>query len=113
MKLFVNSDTAYLVLPKAKSRIARYHYLSSTLPQNNKPILNTLILVIYKILYYIVSSVVEAEIAGVFINAQIALPIRYILECLSYPQPLIPIKSDNSATIGFVSNNIHQKYSNS
>ena len=53
------------------------------------------------------SSAAEAETAGVFTNAQLAIPIRYILECLRHPQPPTLIKSDNSTTIGFVNNNIY------
>ena len=68
MKLFIDSDAAYLVLPNAKSRIARYYYLSSTLPLNNKLTLNMLILVICKMLCYILSSAAEAETTSVFIN---------------------------------------------
>ena len=36
MKLFVDSDAAYLVAPKAKSRISGYYYLSN-ICHNDKP----------------------------------------------------------------------------
>ena len=111
MKLFVDSDTAYLVLPNAKSRIAEYYYLSLILLPNNKLTLNMPILVILKMLRYIISSGVEAETTSIFINAQITLPIRHILEYLSHPQLLTLIKSNNSITTGFINNNMYQKYS--
>ena len=113
MKLFVDSNAAYLVLPNAKSRVAGYFYLSSTPPANESPNVNAPILVICKTLRSVVASVAEAETAGVFINAQLALPIRHTLESLGHVQPPIPIKSDNSTTTGFVHGNIHQKRSKS
>ena len=114
MILFVDSDAAYLVLPKARSRIARYHYLSSMPPTpEQSPMLHAPILVVYRTLWHIVSLAAKVETAGVFTNAQIALPIQYILECLGHKQPPTPIKSDNSTTIGFINNNIHQKRSKS
>ena len=35
MVLIVDSDAAYLVIPKAKSRIARYYYLSDHTSKTN------------------------------------------------------------------------------
>ena len=113
MILFVDSDAAYLVLPKARSRIAGYYYLSSIPPAGQAPTLNAPILVLCKTLRHVVASAAESETAGVFTNAQMVLPIRYILDCLGHKQPPTPIKSDNSTTTGFVNNNIHQKRSKS
>ena len=114
MILTIDSDAAYLVLPQARSRIAGYHYLSSLpLSPEQSPPLNAPILVLCKTLRTVVSSAAESETAGVFTNAQLALPIRYILQCLGHQQPPTPIKSDNSTTTGFVNNNIHQKRSKS
>lgn len=109
MKLFVDSDAAYLVLRNAKSRIAGYFYLSFTPPANQEPFLNAPILVMCKTLRNIVSSAAEAETAGVFISSQLAILIRHALECLGHHQPPTPIKSDNSTATGFVNNNIRQK----
>ena len=110
--LAINSDAAYLVLPNAKSRIAGYYYLTSDLI-NDVPPINAPVLVICKTLKHVVSSAAEAKTAGVFTNAQIALPIRHTLEALGHPQPPTPIKTDNSTVIGFVNNNIQQKRSKS
>ena len=60
-----------------------------------------------------VASAAEAKIAGVFHNAQISLPIRHILECLQYPQPPTPLKTDNTTANGFIHDNIQQKRSKS
>ena len=58
-------------------------------------------------------SAVEAEIAGIFYNAQTAITFRTILEALNHTQPSTPIKTDNTTTTGFIHNNVHQKRSKS
>ena len=70
MVLHVDSDTAYLVLPNAKSYVAGYHYLTSIPPiPDQAPTLNAPILVICKTLRHVCSSAAKAETAGVFTNA--------------------------------------------
>lgn len=110
MILNIDSDAAYLVLPNAKSRIAGYFYLSSD-PINTPPPINAPVLVVCKALCHVVASAAESETAGVFINAQIAIPIRNTLEALGHKQPPTPIKSDNSTATGFANDNIQQKRS--
>lgn len=100
-------------MPKAKSRISGHYQLTDHPDKDNHPKLNGPILVECKCLKHVVTSAAEAETAGVFCNAQIALPIRYILECLNHPQPLTLLKTDNFAACGFVKNNMHQKRSKS
>ena len=113
MVLHVDSDAAYLIAPKAKSRIAGYYHLSDHPNCTNQPSLNGAILVECKTLRHVVASAAEAEVAGVFHNAQISLPIRRILELLNHPQPPTPLKTDNSTANGFIHKNIHQKRSKS
>ena len=85
MLLLVDSDATYLVLLKARSRLARYHYLSSILPMlEQTPMLNTLILVVCESHYHIISLTVEAETARVFANVQIILLIGYIFKYLDH-----------------------------
>ena len=55
----------------------------------------------------------EAKVAGVFHNAQTAIPIRHILTSLGHPQLPTIIKTDNATAISFTSNNITQKRSKS
>ena len=113
MILNVDSDAAYLVAPKARSRIAGYYYLSSKQTDKQQPHLNGAILVECKTLRHVVASAAEAETAGVFHNAQTALPLRILLQALHHPQPPTPVKTDNTTTTGFIHNNIHQKRSKS
>ena len=57
------------------------------------------------------ASAAEAETAGIFGNAQMAITIRRALEQLGHPQPPTPIKTDNSTAHSFVHNNIKQRRS--
>ena len=111
MVLYVDSDAAYLVAPKARSRVAGYFYLSGHPNVTKRPKMNGAILVECKTLRHVVSSSAEAEVAGIFHNASTAVPIRHILEALNHPQPPTPLKTDNSTATGFIYDNIHQKRS--
>ena len=113
MVLHIDSDAAYLVAPNARSRIAGYFHLSDHPNITKHPTLNGAILVECKTLRHVVSSSAEAEVAGIFHNAGMALPIRNILKALNHPQPPTPLKTDNTTATGFVYDNIHQKRSKS
>ena len=113
MVLHIDSDAAYLVAPKARSRIAGYFYLSDHPNITKHPKLNGAVLVECKTLRHVVSSAAEAEVAGIFHNAGIAIHIRHFLKCLGHPQPPTPLKTDNSKATRFVYNNTHQKRSRS
>ena len=113
MVLRIDSDAAYLVAPQAKSRIAGFYRLSNNGVTNKKSTPNGGILVECKTLRHVVASAAEAEVAGVFHNAQIAISLRHILRSLGHTQPATPIKTDNSTVYGFIHNNIHQKKSKS
>ena len=111
MILNIHSDAAYLVMPKARSRIAGYFYLDNS---NNKlPILNGSILIERKTLKSVVASAAESEIFGFFHNAQTVVTIRFLLISLGHPQPPTPLVTDNSTAHGFVHNNITMKRSKS
>ena len=111
MILNVDSYAAYLVQPQAKSRIAGYFLLWNLPTPTQHPTVNGAILVECKTLRHVVSSAAEAEVAGIFHNAQAAIPIRTLLEALNHPQPPTPIKTDNSTANGFIHDNIHKKRS--
>jgi len=102
MILYADSDAAYLVLPKAHSRIAGY-YLSSKqppLPHKSHPPLNGLIWIECCTLPLTVASVAETETDGLFINVHYILPIHLILAEIGHPQlGPTPLKSDNSMAI--------------
>jgi len=114
MVLNIDTDAAYLVLPKAKRRLAGYFYMGhrrgKILPYTK---LNGAILVECKTIAHVVSSAAEAETAGVYHNAQVCVPIRRILEALGHVQPPTPIKTENATAHGFTYDNINQKRSKS
>ena len=111
MILHIDSDAAYLVAPKARSRVAGYFHMSDHPNTTKRPKLNGAVLVECKTLRHVVSSSAEAEVAGIFHNATTAIPIRRILTEIGHPQPPTPLKTDNSTASGFVYDNIHQKRS--
>ena len=65
-----------------------------------------------RLLKHVVSSAAEAEVGGLFQNAQTGIIIRRILEHLGHPQPPTPLKTDNTTAASFVTGNINQKRSN-
>ena len=76
MILYVVSDAAYLVLPKARSRCAGLFYLSDYPTQNPPtPKPNGAVHVLCKTLHTVPASEAEAETGGLFLNDQKAVPI--------------------------------------
>ena len=115
MILHVDTDAAYLVLPKTRSRIAGYYYLAQypTTDAIPKPTLNGTIHVECKTLKHVVASATEAETGGLSHNRKIILQIRQTLAALGHPQPPTPLKTDNSTSYRFVHNKMKQKMSKS
>ena len=57
------------------------------------------------------ASAVEAEVGALFLNAQIAIPLRHCLEELGHRQPASKMKTENQTALGFAQNTIKQKRS--
>ena len=83
--LYIESDAAYLVLPKACSRVASIFYLINATA--GRPLLNSAIKVICKTLQNVVSSASEEETGGIFIDGQKSVPIITALSELNHQQP--------------------------
>ena len=116
MILHVDTDAAYLVLPRARSRYAGFYYLSDKMSDYAKgtPMPNGAILVECRSLHNVVSSAAEAECGGTFENAQTAIPIAHILSrVFRHPQPPngTPIVTDNSTSKDLLTNLIKPKKS--
>ena len=111
MILYIESDAAYLVLPKSRSRVASIFYLSNATAE--RPPLNGAIQVICKTLQNVVSSADKAETGGIFVGGQQAVPIITVLSEINHRQPAsgIRISTDNSAAKGVLTANLHQKLS--
>ena len=84
MQLHVDSDAAYLIAPKAKSRAAGYYHLSNKDTNNIK--MNAPIHVECILLKHVVTSKVEAETAALFHKGQTAIGIKKILHALDHQQ---------------------------
>ena len=78
MILTFNSSAAYLLAPQVRSRVAGYFQLTSYPSKTTHPSINGAILVECKTLRHVVSLSAEAEMAGIYHNAQMAVPIRTI-----------------------------------
>jgi hypothetical protein len=119
MCLHIDSDASYLTAPKARSRAAGYHFLSSRpidpsktpTPNDPLPPSNGAIHVLCQIMREVVSSAAEAELAALFHNGKEACPIRTCLEELGHPQPPTPIQTDNSTASGIANDTVKQKRS--
>ena len=72
MVLHVDSDNAYLVCPKARSRVAGYYYLLKHPNITKHLALNAAVHVVCKTLCHVVSSAAEAECVGSFYNAGVS-----------------------------------------
>ena len=111
MILYIELDAAYLVLPKAHSRVASIFYLSNATA--GRPPLNSAIKFICKTLQNVVSSTAEEETGSIFIGGQQAVPIITVLSEINHRQPAsgIRISTDNSTAKGVLTANLCQKLS--
>jgi hypothetical protein len=112
MSLWIDSDAAYLVASKARSRVGGHFKLSShpEVPIQNPPH-NGPVHVECTLLRQVVAAASEAELGANFINAQKAVPMRQALEDMGHPQPPTPIKTDNSTAHGILTSLVKQKRS--
>jgi len=106
MVLAVHSDAGYLSERQARSRAGGHFFMSSDVacPPNNGAILN-----VAQIIKSVMSSAAEAELGGLYINAKEAVYIRNILHEMGYPQPPMPIQTDNSTAEGVINHTVQPK----
>jgi len=107
MILCIDSDAAYLVEPQARSRAAGFFYLGN----RNANLINGSIHILAKTIKHVCSSVAEAEIAALFMNARAALPLRVTLEEMGHPQPATAMKTDNATADGIINGTVKQNRS--
>ena len=113
MILQFEADSAYLVLPKARSRAAAWYILDHDPTTTSKPMTNAPLHVLCNTLKNVVSSAAEAETGGIFLAAQKACPMRVALAELGHPQPPngTPVFNDNSTATGILNSSMRQKLS--
>ena len=114
MVLHVDSDSAYLTMPEARSCYAGHLYLSDwPLPSLIKPNpeRNVPIHTECKTIRNVVSSAAEAEPCGTFNNGEASIGMRLALIKFDHEQPATPLKTENSTTEGFVKSGMKPKRS--
>ena len=57
------------------------------------------------------ASAAEAELGDLFLNCQVAVPIRITLEEMGHPQPPTPVQVDNSTALVIATGTIKQRKS--
>jgi hypothetical protein len=101
------SDASFLCRPRAASVVGLLAYLGAPDAINGPISYNS------KMINCVVASVAEAELAGGFQAAQIAVHFRRILHDLGYPQPPTLLRMDNTVAIGIATETINAKRSKS
>ena len=107
MILTIDSDAAYLVASQGRNRAGGYQYMGN----KDGNLMNGSILVIAKIIKNVVASAAEAEVGALFINAQLAAPMRTTLEELGHQQPPTPMKTDSTTANGIINDTVKQQRS--
>jgi hypothetical protein len=118
MILHIHSDASYLSAPNSRSRAAGHFFLSSLpsdpksphsiTPSNNGPVHT-----VCKTLRNVLASATEAEMGGLFLNCQEAVPLRNALLEMGHKQPATPVQTDNTTAFGIVTSSIRQRRSKS
>ena len=73
------------------------------------PRLNGPVMTIAQIIKHIMSSTAEAELGALFITSKELVPLRQTLAEMGWPQPKMPVQTDNSTTVGVTNNTIVPK----
>jgi hypothetical protein len=110
MVLRVLSDASYLSRPKAGSVAGSHHFLGH---EDDEEFLNHPISNHSTRIPVVCSFVAEAEYAGVFAAARIAVDERQILANMGHPQPATTIFCDNEVAIGLANHTVTPKMSKS
>ena len=114
MHLYLESDAAYLVLPRARSRCAVYYYLGDRLkPPTDKTAINGAVRVLCKTIPNVVSSAAEAETGGIYHGAREAVPMIVAIIEMVHPQDPqgVLITTDNSTAHGILTSKMRAKLS--
>jgi hypothetical protein len=64
------------------------------------------ILVLAKIIKNVMASAAEAEVAGIYVNAQLAVGYRNCLIEMGHPQPPTPIRTKHTTARGIITGTI-------
>ena len=102
-----DTDTAYLVALKKRSRNTAYIFMGNK--DRNNQIINGPIIVIAKILKMVVVPAAEAEVVSLFHAAQTIVPLRVTENEPGHKQPATPLCTDNNTATGIIHGTIRQQ----
>ena len=114
MILVFETDAAYLVLPKARSRASGWYILTKDPTKNNNIIKsNGPLHVMCTAIKNVQQSASEAETGSTYLGFQRAVPIRTTLKELGHPQPPqgTPAFTDNNTSHGILTSTMRPKLS--
>lgn len=101
MALKIHSDASYLKAPKARSRVGGHLFLGNNPKPGSPDILNGAVLTATGILKNVVSSAVEAEMGGLYVNSREGEVLRTTLTELGWEQSgPTPVTTNNSTAGG-------------
>ena len=89
MVVKADSDAAYLVALKARSRTTGFNYMGNH--KENEQITNGPIMVIARILKIVVASVAKAEVEALYYTTRETVPLCMAAIGMGHPQPAAPI----------------------
>jgi hypothetical protein len=116
MCLWISSDSSFLSVSKARSRVGGYHFLGNK-PDSSKPLtqqrlfINAPIHVECSILRNVMGAASESEIAGAYVNARMGVEERIMLWEMGHPQPATPLELDNTTAFGILTKQLIPKRS--
>ena len=105
MILCIHSNVGYANKKNARSR-AGGHFILSNYDQH--PPNNGAIMMNATIIKAVMSSMAEAELGALFLNAKEGVYLRQILTKMGHPQLRTPIQTDNTTAEGVINNKFSQ-----
>eukprot|EP00804_Cyclotella_cryptica_P024747 CCRYP_001722-RA/>CCRYP_001722-RA protein AED:0.41 eAED:0.41 QI:0/-1/0/1/-1/1/1/0/160 len=103
MILAAQSDAAYLNVSNAQSSAGTHIMLSEDIPA---PPFNGPVLTLSQIIKFVASSTAEAQLAGLYICTKEMGPLRNSLDEMGWPQPNLPIQTNNTTALGVANKTI-------
>ena len=109
MILSCDSDTAYRIAPKSRSRAGWYYYLGNKVDTQFKVPVD----IQTKLIKAVMGVAVEAEVGELYMNAWEVSPMRTTFDELDHPQPATSMRTDSNTTDGIMNKRIKQKQNKS
>jgi hypothetical protein len=107
--LHIHSDSSYLSVSNARSRLGGLFFLGNKSPE--KDTITVSILNFASVIKNVVASAAESEVGACFHNAQSGAPLRVTLTEMGHTQPPTPLRTYNSTAFGILNETIKQKRS--